>query len=42
MWEVRNAYKIWSEEMKGIEHLEDFFVAGKIIFKWILDKLDEV
>jgi hypothetical protein len=34
----RNAYKNWSENLKGRDYLEDLNVSGKIILEWILGK----
>jgi hypothetical protein len=36
--EMRNAYKILSDSLKGRDHLEDLGMDGKIIFEWILEK----
>jgi len=36
--EMRNAYKFWSENLKGRDHLEDLSTDGKIILEWILGK----
>jgi hypothetical protein len=33
-----NAYKNWSEDLKGTDHSEDLGVDGKIILEWILWK----
>jgi hypothetical protein len=38
MGEMRNAYKIWLENLKGRDHLEDLGVDGRIILEWILGK----
>jgi hypothetical protein len=38
MGKVRNAYKIWSETLKGRGNLEDSVVDGRIILEWILGK----
>jgi hypothetical protein len=38
MGEVRNAYNILSEKLKGRDHTEDLGVDGKIILEWILAK----
>jgi hypothetical protein len=37
--EVRNAYRFWSDNLKGRDHLEDLGVDGRIILEWILEKL---
>jgi hypothetical protein len=36
--EIRNAYKIWSENLKGRDHSEDLGVDGRIILERILRK----
>jgi len=41
MGEVRNEYKIWLENLKGRDHLEDPGLDKKIILKWILGKQGE-
>jgi hypothetical protein len=33
MGEMRNAYKIWSENLKGRDHEEDLGVDGRIILE---------
>jgi hypothetical protein len=38
MGEMRNAYKIWLESLKGRDHSEVLGVDGRIILKWTLDK----
>jgi hypothetical protein len=38
MKEIRNAYKIWPEELKGIDHSGDLALDGRIILKFILGK----
>jgi hypothetical protein len=35
---MRNAYEFLSENLKGIDHLEDLGVDDKIISEWILGK----
>jgi hypothetical protein len=35
---TRNAYKIWSENMKGRDHSEDLGIDRSIILKWILEE----
>jgi hypothetical protein len=32
--------KFWPEILKGRDHLADVGVDGRIIFEWILEKLD--
>jgi hypothetical protein len=39
MGTMRNALKFWSGCLRGREHSEDRGVNGKLILKWILDKL---
>jgi hypothetical protein len=36
--EMRNAFKLWSENLKGRDHLEDLGVEGRIILECILGK----
>jgi len=36
MEEIRNAYKCWSGNLKGRDHLEDLGMNEKIILEWIL------
>jgi hypothetical protein len=36
MGEMRTVYKIWSENLKGRDHLEDLGLGGKIMLDWIL------
>jgi hypothetical protein len=36
--EMRNAFKILVDNLKGRDHLEDLAVDGRIILKWILNK----
>jgi hypothetical protein len=36
--ELRNAYNIVSENLKGREHSVDLDVDGKVILEWILGK----
>jgi hypothetical protein len=31
--------KFWSENLKGRDHLEDLYVGGRGLLKWILTKL---
>jgi hypothetical protein len=38
MGEMRNAYKIWLEDLTGRGHLEDTDVDGRIVSEWILGK----
>jgi len=38
--QTRNAYKIWSENMKGRDHSEDLGVNGGTILEWTLGKQD--
>jgi hypothetical protein len=38
MGDIRNIYKIWLENMKGRDHLEDLNEDGKIILEWNLGK----
>jgi hypothetical protein len=35
---MRNAYKVWSEKLKGRDHTEDLYIDRKIILEWILGK----
>jgi hypothetical protein len=36
--QIINAYTIFSEILKGRDHLDDVGVDGRIILKWILGK----
>jgi hypothetical protein len=36
MGEMRNAYKTWTENLKGRDHVEDLGVGGRIILEVIL------
>jgi hypothetical protein len=36
MYNIRNASKFYLENSKGIGHLEDLGLDGKIILNWIL------
>jgi hypothetical protein len=38
MVKMRNAYKFWSENLKGRDHSEDLGVDREIILEWILEK----
>jgi hypothetical protein len=38
MGEMRSAYKIWLESLKGRDHLEDIGIDEKIILEYILGK----
>jgi hypothetical protein len=38
MTEVKNAYKFWSENLKGRGHSEDVSANGRMILKWILEE----
>jgi hypothetical protein len=38
MGQMRIAYSILAEELKGRDHLEDLGIGGKIILEWILGK----
>jgi hypothetical protein len=38
MGEMRNAYKIWSENLKARDHSEDLGIDGKIILECITGK----
>jgi hypothetical protein len=38
MAEMRKAYKIFVENLKGRDHSEDPYVNGKITLEWILEK----
>jgi hypothetical protein len=35
---MRNTYKIWSENIKGRDHMEDIDMDGRIMLKWIFRK----
>jgi len=35
MEEIRNAYKIQSEILKGRDHLGDLGIDGRMILKWL-------
>jgi hypothetical protein len=33
---MRNAYQVWSEYLKGRDHMEDLDIDGKILYEsWI-------
>jgi hypothetical protein len=36
--DMRNEYKIWSENLNGRDHSEDLGIDGKIVLEWILVK----
>jgi len=38
---MRNAYKIWSENLKVRDHFEYLGIGGRIILEWILEKHDQ-
>jgi len=38
MGEMRNAYKIWSEKLKGRDHSEDLAVDRRLILQCVLEK----
>jgi hypothetical protein len=38
MGEMRNAYKVWSENLKGGDFSADLGVDWRIILRWILGK----
>jgi hypothetical protein len=38
MGEIRNAYKVLVENLKGRDHSEDVGIDGRIILEWILVK----
>jgi len=38
MGEMRNTYKISSENLKGRDHSEDLGVDRRIILEWMLEK----
>jgi len=38
MGQMTNEYKLWSENLKGIDNLEDLDIDKRIILKWILEK----
>jgi hypothetical protein len=38
MLEMMNAYKIWSENLKGRDHSEELDVGGRLILEWFLEK----
>jgi hypothetical protein len=38
MGDMRNAQKVWPEDLKIRDHSEDLGVDGKIILEWILGK----
>jgi hypothetical protein len=37
MEDVRNAYKVLLESLKGRDHLEDIDIDGKVILAWIIN-----
>jgi hypothetical protein len=38
MGDMRNAYKFWSENLKGRNHMEDLGIGRRIILEWIFEK----
>jgi hypothetical protein len=38
MGEIRNAYNILVQNLKGRGHLEDRGIGGRIILEWIIGK----
>jgi len=36
MEEMKNAYKLWSENVKGRDHVEDTGIDERIKLRWIL------
>jgi hypothetical protein len=42
MGRMNDEYKIWSENMKEREHLQEVGLDGRIISEWILKKQDEM
>lgn len=42
MGELRNAYKIWFNDLKGRDHLEDKSTDGSIIWNWVKKSVTEV
>jgi hypothetical protein len=41
MGEMKNAYKILVENLKGRDHSEDLKADGRIMLEWTLGKYDE-
>jgi hypothetical protein len=35
-WVLKNAYKFWSENLKGRNHSEDLGLDMKLILEWIV------
>jgi hypothetical protein len=38
MRQMINTYKLWSESLRGQDHIEDVYVGGSIILKWFYSK----
>jgi len=39
MWDRRGVYRVWWENLKEIDHLEDQYVDWRIILRWIFQEV---